>query len=59
MKLDKAPQKEFQCQICINDFTREDMITLDCEHFFCKECTTQHVKTKVEERELKINCMLC
>lgn len=51
--------KKIECQICGDSFSRDEMITLECDHFFCKDCTRQHISTNIADSKSLITCPLC
>lgn len=56
--LSKKVDDSFVCQICFNDETGLQTLSLDCDHAFCKECWNDYVMSKVkDESEHTIRCM--
>lgn len=51
--------KEFICEVCTNEFKVEDLLTLSCEHRFCKNCLLQDWETKVNEFKISKNFWIC
>lgn len=53
----------YSCDICTSELTRSDMLTLECEHYFCPECLgyyiLQHLGEKRHEVVKGIKCPKC
>ena len=47
------------CEICAYDCEIVDMITLECEHRFCKNCILKYLKMKLNEGLITENHMIC
>ena len=46
------------CNICCFSYMQNGMFSLSCAHQFCKNCMSDHLKTKIMDGQvLKINCM--
>ncbi|CAA0827598.1 Probable E3 ubiquitin-protein ligase ARI1 [Striga hermonthica] len=46
------------CNICMDDVPSEDLTKMDCGHFFCDTCWTEHFIVKINEGQSKrITCM--
>ncbi|CAI9781918.1 unnamed protein product [Fraxinus pennsylvanica] len=46
------------CDICIDDVPVSDVSKMDCGHFFCNSCWTEHFIVKIKEGQSKrIRCM--
>lgn len=48
-----------QCVICLESFTRDDMLTLNCDHYFCSNCLQQHIINSINQGNEAINCPSC
>jgi hypothetical protein len=56
---EEEPQKQ-TCSICFEDYGSSDMARLpDCNHAFCCECLTGHVRAKLSDMVFPIYCPLC
>lgn len=42
-----TPKKDHFCTICLEDFTKSEMLAMPCGHEFCKGCWAQQIKTKI------------
>ena len=42
------------CPICIDQFSNEEIYKTNCNHYFCKECISTHIKTNTKE-----SCPIC
>ena len=51
------------CHICLKSYTRDEMITLDCDHFFCGNCLKEYIlefsKNHRDDLHKGINCPEC
>ncbi|GAV71605.1 IBR domain-containing protein [Cephalotus follicularis] len=46
------------CNICYEDVSVDDVTTMDCGHFFCNDCWTEHFIVKINEgQSRRIKCM--
>ena len=51
---------QFECSICQNFFdSRKDMLTLNCEHFFCLQCLKSHAIARIDQGFTNIACPTC
>jgi hypothetical protein len=51
------PTPDFECLICLCNYTFEEMYFVDvCGHLFCKDCMIQHCITGVKSRTINIHC---
>lgn len=50
----------FECAICLSDDLDEtEMVTLDCDHRFCRKCMKYHLDSFVKSHKIKENEMIC
>jgi hypothetical protein len=55
----EEPPKQ-TCCICYEEYGPSDMARLpDCNHAFCRECLTGHVRAKLSDMVFPIYCPLC
>ena len=52
------PKITIMCDICKNSFSSEDILTLNCEHKFCKNCWKKDAIEKIQS-EVDLNCFIC
>ncbi|KAH9758523.1 putative E3 ubiquitin-protein ligase ARI2 [Citrus sinensis] len=46
------------CNICFDDVSLEEITTMDCGHYFCNSCWTEHFIVKINEgQSRRITCM--
>lgn len=46
------------CNICFEDLSADMVITMDCGHYFCNDCWTEHFIVKINEgQSRRIRCM--
>lgn len=58
--LNYAEDPKQTCSICYEDYGSSDMARLpDCNHAFCRECLTGHVRAKLSDMVFPIYCPLC
>ncbi|XP_026431649.1 probable E3 ubiquitin-protein ligase ARI8 [Papaver somniferum] len=38
-----------KCNVCFDDFARDDMSAANCGHLFCKSCWTQYISMKIND----------
>lgn len=57
LKKTESLKKTYPCIVCTLEFTRDEMLTLECEHYFCQTCIEYHIKMYLKERtqDLRIN----
>lgn len=48
-----------QCVICLEFYSRDDMLTLNCDHYFCSNCLQQHIINSINQGNETINCPSC
>jgi hypothetical protein len=50
-----------QCPICMNKIAIDNIRTLDCDHFYCTSCLTEHITWKIKENDLNegLKCPQC
>ncbi|XP_050215806.1 probable E3 ubiquitin-protein ligase ARI1 [Mercurialis annua] len=47
-----------ECSICFDDVSATEMTAMDCAHYFCNSCWTQHFSIKIKEGQSRcIRCM--
>ena len=53
----KLIKKNYPCIVCTSEFTRDEMLTLNCDHYFCQTCIEYHIKIYIQERtrDLRMN----
>lgn len=52
VQIEKNVEKiKFECKICCVNYTEEEGVYLNCEHFFCRECIENHIKNSVDENQ--------
>ena len=47
------------CEICTEAFHRDEMKTLNCEHYFCEKCLLQYLVTQINSGLGIISCPSC
>lgn len=47
------------CEICMESFHRDEMTTLNCEHYFCCQCLLQYLNTQINSGLGIIGCPNC
>lgn len=51
------PSADFECMICMADYTFEEMYFVDvCDHLFCQECIRVHCAKQVQDGAIHISC---
>ncbi|CAL5383632.1 unnamed protein product [Camellia sinensis] len=49
---------ELMCDVCMDELPVNETTTMDCGHFFCNDCWTEHFIVKINEGQSKrITCM--
>ncbi|KAL2477196.1 putative E3 ubiquitin-protein ligase [Forsythia ovata] len=52
------PSSTLMCNICMDDVPATEVTKMDCGHFFCNNCWTEHFIVKINEGQSKrIRCM--
>jgi ariadne-1 len=66
MMLDEAKEREaelaarlYECGICGDEHPIEDMLTLQCDHRFCKGCFLLFCEHKIKEAAVKADQLAC
>ena len=52
--LDVPPVKT--CNICFQEYPMNSMITLDCEHYFCRDCLTTYFSGEIRSNKSEVFC---
>ncbi|KAJ4701862.1 RBR-type E3 ubiquitin transferase [Melia azedarach] len=53
-----SQSSSFSCNICFDDVSPEEVTTMDCGHYFCNSCWTEHFIVKINEgQSRRIKCM--
>ncbi|OMJ85114.1 hypothetical protein SteCoe_13641 [Stentor coeruleus] len=47
------------CEICTEHFLRDEMLTLNCDHYFCNPCLKQYISTQISSGNEEIICPSC
>lgn len=47
------------CVICTDEFNRDEMLTLNCDHYFCSTCLKQHIENSIKSGQEKLTCPNC
>lgn len=47
------------CPICMGEYSVEEIVTLECDHKFCKNCVQMYIQTKVEEGKTQLEHYPC
>ena len=56
----KADNRRFECSMCMDDdVCREDILTLGCNHRFCRDCLKFYVKLKLKEKNVSEEDLCC
>ena len=53
------PESEFNCSVCLCDYSRSQMTFLTCGHFTCTDCMDSHIKSAVDDTQLKSIHLQC
>ncbi|KAL4566306.1 hypothetical protein LXL04_030420 [Taraxacum kok-saghyz] len=54
----KHPSSISLCEICLEEFPFYQMTTMDCGHYFCNNCWTEHFVVKINEgQSRRVSCM--
>lgn len=51
-----AEKYKLICSICQEEVLNEEIVPLDCAHFFHRQCLSPYIKLKVEEMNFPIVC---
>ncbi|CAG9311100.1 unnamed protein product [Blepharisma stoltei] len=51
------PSKK-SCAVCIEEFSRAEMLTLSCDHYFCKNCLVGYLESEIDSGRI-INGIKC
>ncbi|KAG6334038.1 hypothetical protein ID866_5055 [Astraeus odoratus] len=58
--LKKSAQRQYHCDICLEDFPEDDLIRIDsCGHEICRDCARGHVCSKIEQHRFPVLCPVC
>ncbi|OMJ65577.1 hypothetical protein SteCoe_37967 [Stentor coeruleus] len=53
----------YECEICLGEFSRDQMLTLDCNHYFCSDCLRDYFHKLLKEGKHKMDkkfpCVKC
>ena len=52
-----TPKK--RCEICTESFKRDEMLTLTCDHYFCSDCLSHYLVSKISQGAEQIKCPSC
>lgn len=47
------------CEICTDNFLREDMLTLSCDHYYCKDCLLSYLQTQISSNHISLEGIKC
>ena len=47
---------ELECQICFCPMSPKEAFSLHCQHWYCNECWSRQIETKVADRAISIHC---
>lgn len=57
---EEAENREFDCPVCLGSYKIKDQcISLNCDHRFCKECVKAHINEQIEKGKMNINELCC
>ena len=46
------------CEVCYEEYSKNDFTGLSCEHLFCVHCVTDHITTNISSgNAVRIRCM--
>ncbi|KAF7047805.1 hypothetical protein CFC21_056673 [Triticum aestivum] len=51
------PSRVVNCMVCFDEFSVGAVSTMECGHYFCNDCWTEHFKACVESGKKQIRCM--
>ncbi|XP_044984053.1 probable E3 ubiquitin-protein ligase ARI1 [Hordeum vulgare subsp. vulgare] len=51
------PSRLVNCMVCFDEFSVGAVSTMECGHYFCNDCWTEHFKASVESGKKQIRCM--
>ncbi|OMJ91846.1 hypothetical protein SteCoe_5518 [Stentor coeruleus] len=53
----------YECEICLGEFSRDQMLTLDCNHYFCSDCLRDYFHKLLNDGRHKMDkkfpCVKC
>lgn len=52
----KATEEPFECSVCYDEIQSEKMVRLNCNHEFCGDCISTHIKKTKSEN---VMCPMC
>ena len=52
-------EKMLECAICIQEYAASQMVTLSCDHRFCKDCMTEYLNILVYNRQVVPEKTIC
>jgi ariadne-1 len=54
----KKPTGQISCSVCFDSFDADEIFSLPCHHYFCRECYSEYLQVKVntEGRAAEIQC---
>ena len=52
--------KRYKCVLCLDDDVKiEDMVTLSCDHRFCRDCLANYLKSKISDALVASSDLIC
>ncbi|XP_048569573.1 probable E3 ubiquitin-protein ligase ARI1 [Triticum urartu] len=51
------PSRVVNCMVCFDEFSVGAVSTMECGHYFCNDCWTEHFKASVDSGKKQIRCM--
>ncbi|KAJ7618172.1 hypothetical protein DFH06DRAFT_1012240 [Mycena polygramma] len=53
-------ERQFECAVCLETHSEQDAARVEpCQHAFCRDCMTGHVRARIGERQYPIRCPNC
>ncbi|KAJ6485458.1 hypothetical protein C8R47DRAFT_539712 [Mycena vitilis] len=53
-------ERQFECAVCLETHSEQDAARVEpCQHTFCRDCMTGHVRARIGERQYPIRCPNC
>mmetsp|Transcript_31831 Transcript_31831/g.31542 ORF Transcript_31831/g.31542 Transcript_31831/m.31542 type:complete len:734 (+) Transcript_31831:856-3057(+) len=52
------PSKK-SCAVCFGEFERAEMLTLSCDHYFCKDCLIGYFESEIDSGKIGPNGIKC